>query len=197
MQLTYQGLALLLASVAVAAPTSSLHGGELVAREDRRGSYTVSGLGSRKQAILKAGGNTLDIAIAMLETEGMQTNYAYGDNKSYDAANFGLFKQNWGVLRVCASRAGFKGQPQSNWNNGAKLNSDTYADVASRWDCQNYYGYDKWMAGHRNGATGLSNPYTDDINRYKSAIKWIQSQIDSNSKYKSDDTRFWVDVTPI
>lgn len=43
-----------------------------------RGSYTVSGLGSRKQAILNAGGNTLDIAIAMLETERMQTNYAYG-----------------------------------------------------------------------------------------------------------------------
>ncbi len=43
-----------------------------------RGSYTVSGLGSRKQAILNAGGNTLDIAIAMLETERMTTDYAYG-----------------------------------------------------------------------------------------------------------------------
>lgn len=32
------------------------------------GSYTVSGLGSRKQAVLNAGGNTLDLAIAMLET---------------------------------------------------------------------------------------------------------------------------------
>lgn len=53
------------------------------------------------------------------------------------------------------------------------------------------------MAGHRNGATGLGNPYTDDINRYKSAIQWIQSQIDSDPKYKSDNTRFWVDVTPI
>lgn len=44
-----------------------------------RGSYTVSGLGSRKQAVLNAGGNTLDLAIAMLETEGMTTNYAYGE----------------------------------------------------------------------------------------------------------------------
>lgn len=43
-----------------------------------RGSYTVSGLGSRKQAILNAGGNTLDIAIAMLETERLSTDYAYG-----------------------------------------------------------------------------------------------------------------------
>lgn len=143
-----------------------------------------------------------------------------GDNKSQDAANFGLFKQNWGMLRACASRAGFKGQSQSQWNNGAKLkyvflflvhsslfsimsltnrifSSDIYADVASRWDCQNYYGYDKWFAGHRNGATGLNQPYTSDITFYKQSIQWIQQQIDSNSKYKSDDTRFWVDVTPI
>jgi hypothetical protein len=57
--------ALSLAAVAVAAPGD-------------RGSYTVSGLGARKQAILKAGGNTLDIAISMLEDEHMQTNYKYG-----------------------------------------------------------------------------------------------------------------------
>ncbi|GKT57826.1 hypothetical protein ColTof4_09809 [Colletotrichum tofieldiae] len=168
----------------------------IVARQDR-GSYTVSGLGSRKNAILNAGGNTLDLAIAMLEDERMSTSYPYGDNKRDDAANFGVFKQNWGMLRVCASRAGFKGQSTSQWNNGAKLNSDLYADVASRWDCQNYYGYDKWFAGHRNGASGLSNPDTEDIKLYKTSVQWIQSQIDSNSKYKTDDTRFWVDVTPI
>ncbi len=51
----------------------------LTRRQDR-GSYTVNGLGSRKQAILSAGGNTLDLAIAMLETENMQTNYAYGQS---------------------------------------------------------------------------------------------------------------------
>lgn len=32
-----------------------------------RGSYTVSGLSQRKQEILRAGGNTMDMAIAMLE----------------------------------------------------------------------------------------------------------------------------------
>jgi len=47
-------------------------------RADDRGSYTVSGLGSRKQQILKAGGSTLDIAIAMLESDTMQADYAYG-----------------------------------------------------------------------------------------------------------------------
>ena len=33
-----------------------------------QGSYPVAGLGARKQAILKAGGNTRDLAISMLET---------------------------------------------------------------------------------------------------------------------------------
>lgn len=57
------------------------------------GVYQVNGLGARKQAVRNAGGNVLDLAIAMMETEGMTTNYAYGDNKSGDSANFGIFKQ--------------------------------------------------------------------------------------------------------
>ena len=50
---------------------------DLTKRADR-GSYKVSGLGNRKKAILGAGGNTLDLAIAMLETENMSTGYTYG-----------------------------------------------------------------------------------------------------------------------
>lgn len=89
------------------------------------------------------------------------------------------------------------------------------ADIASRWDCQRYYGYDKWFAGHRNGASGLANPYTQDILSkfskiwlqwdsdvdpfpdYKASVEWIQQQIDSNPAYKSDDTRFYVEVVAI
>jgi hypothetical protein len=56
---------------------------DLTKRADR-GSYTVSGLGSRKQAILGAGGNTLDLAIAMLETEHMTTDYTYGECSQAD-----------------------------------------------------------------------------------------------------------------
>ncbi|KAJ5354354.1 uncharacterized protein N7496_012787 [Penicillium cataractarum] len=166
-------------------------------KRDNRGSYTVSGLGQHKQAILNAGGNTLDLAIAMLETETMTTDYAYGDGKTNDSANFGLFKQNWGMLRVCATRYGLAGQTEADWNNGALLNSNVYADVASRWDCQDYYGIDLWFAGHRDGASGLANPNTADIDNYKNAVYWIQDQIDSNSIYQSDDTRFWVDVAAI
>lgn len=46
--------------------------------EDSRGNYTVAGLGERKGGILAATGSKLDLAIAMLETENLGTNYAYG-----------------------------------------------------------------------------------------------------------------------
>ncbi|KAF7586039.1 hypothetical protein BBP40_009637 [Aspergillus hancockii] len=104
----------------LAAPTPAPEGA-LDQRADR-GSSTVPNLGAKKQAILKAGGNSLDIAIAMLEIEDMNADhYPYGDAKTKDAANFGLFKQNWGQLRACAHRYGFKGKSEAEWNDGAVL----------------------------------------------------------------------------
>ncbi|RPA79188.1 hypothetical protein BJ508DRAFT_363378 [Ascobolus immersus RN42] len=185
---------------ALAAPVSENTGSVLVARQSCPsnsgkgcGSYQVSGLGSRKRQILNSGGGTWELAIAMMETERMSTDYAYGDNKQNDAANFGIFKQNWGMLRVCCNK--FKGQSQSSWNNGNVLNNDLTADIKCRQECQNYYGADKWWAGHRNGASGLNNPYTADINLYKSAASWTHSQIVNG--HTTDDWRFWVDVVPI
>lgn len=100
-------------SAALALPAA-----ELEARQNS-GSYTIAGLGARKKQITAAGANSFDLAIAMLESERMVADYAYGDNKQQDSANFGIFKQNLGLLRECCSP--FKGQPQSNWNNGAVL----------------------------------------------------------------------------
>ncbi|KAE8353292.1 hypothetical protein BDV28DRAFT_111103 [Aspergillus coremiiformis] len=191
-------IAALFATGALAAPAADASADVAIEKRADRGQYSVAGLGERKKAILNAGGNTLDIAIAMLEIEDMNpAHYPYGDAKTLDAANFGMFKQNWGLLRECATRYGFKGKSEAQWNDGAVLNTNVFADVASRWDCQNYYGYDKWFAGHRNGASGLANPYTADIATYKNAVQWIQQQIDGNSNYKYDDTRFWVSVVAI
>ncbi|KAL4889997.1 hypothetical protein BDV59DRAFT_204803 [Aspergillus ambiguus] len=160
-----------------------------------RGNYTVSGLGERKAAVLAAGGNTMDMAIAMLETETMTTDYTYGDGKTGDSTNFGIFKQNWMMLRTSASE--FMGETVDQVDDGAILNTDLDKDVTARHDSESYYGFDTWCAGHRNGASGLSNPNTSDIAGYKSAIQWIQQQIESDEKYQSDDTRFWVDVQAI
>ncbi|WP_392675163.1 carbohydrate-binding domain-containing protein [Streptomyces sp. LN785] len=159
------------------------------------GSYTVSGLGSRKSQVRNAGGNSLDLAVAMLETEDMTTNYAYGDNKTGDSANFGIFKQNWLMLHSACSQ--FSDQSASQYNNGAALNSNLSQDVSCLHQSQNHYGTATWFAGHRNGSSGLSNPNTTDINNYKTAVYWIQSQINSNSANLSNDTRFWVQVPAI
>ncbi|RJE23956.1 hypothetical protein PHISCL_03715 [Aspergillus sclerotialis] len=168
---------------------------DLVTRDGDRGSYAVDGLGTRKQAVLDAGGNTMDLAIAMLETETMTADYTYGDGKTGDATNFGIFKQNWYMLRTSAKE--FLGETTEQVDDGAILNKDLGKDIQARHDGEEKYGFDVWYAGHRNGKTGVDNPDTQDINDYKSAVQWIKKQIDSDEKYLSDDTRFWVDVHPI
>jgi hypothetical protein len=159
------------------------------------GSYTVSGLGSRKQQVIAAGGNSLDLAIAMLETDTMTAGYPYGDNKTGDAANFGIFKQNWMMLRAACSY--FSGQSASQYNNGAALNGNLGEDVSCLHQSQNHYGISTWFAGHRDGSSGLSNPNTTDINNYKNAVYWIKAQLDSSSSNLGNDTRFWVEVPAI
>lgn len=96
---------------------------------------------------------------------------------------------------------------------------DLAADIEARHTSEKFYGYDTWVSGHRNGESGLENPGTDDIKStysvfpsswqitfglilylsaaYQEAIEWIRQQLESDELYLSDDTRFWVDVTPI
>lgn len=37
-------------------------------------------------------------------------------------------------------------------------------DIQARHEGEEYYGYETWFSGHRNGESGLKNPGTDDIN---------------------------------
>ncbi|KAJ5441408.1 hypothetical protein N7491_003814 [Penicillium cf. griseofulvum] len=168
---------------------------KIVARADKRGNETIVGLGVRKQEVVGAGGNTRDLAIAMLETKTMTTDYTYGDGKSGDATNFGIFKQNWFILRHSASE--FLEQTVADVDNGAILNSDLGKDIQARHEGEEHYGFETWFSGHRNGESGINNPGTEDIKGYIDAIAWIQQQIESDEKYQSDDTRFWVDVQAI
>lgn len=178
-------------ATAIPAPASARN---LEARQDT-GSYTIEGLGARKRQVTAAGATPFDLAIAMLETERMSTDYIYGDNKQNDSANFGIFKQNWGLLRVCCSR--FQGQPQSNWNNGALLNSDLNADVGCLKECQSFFGMDRWLAGHRNGETGLNNPDTQDIRNYVDGVRYIEQQLSTQPGGLTNDVRYWIFVVPI
>lgn len=97
-------------------------------------------------------------------------------------------QKNWYMIR--STSATFRGQTAAQYNNGAQLNSNLNLDVTTRKNAQNNYGWDTWAAGHRNGQTGLSNPNTNDIRLYKTAVLWIQTQLNSNSKYLTDDTRY-------
>ncbi len=77
------------------------------------------------------------------------------------------------------------------------LNSSLSADVSCLHQSRNHCGIHTWFAGHRNGASGLSNPGTTDINNHRNAVHWIQGQLNGNSANLSNDTRYWVAVPAI
>ncbi|MEV1119293.1 hypothetical protein AB0I91_29925 [Actinosynnema sp. NPDC049800] len=64
--------------------------------------------------------------------------YPYGDNKTYDAANFGIFKQSWYMPRNKCDRC--RGQTSNQWNNGAALDSNLSAHISCLHQSQNAYG---------------------------------------------------------
>ncbi|GAB4001790.1 hypothetical protein GCM10029992_38240 [Glycomyces albus] len=112
----------------------------------------------------------------MLETDTMSTGYAYRDNKTHDAANFGIFKQNWHMLRNSCSW--FTGQCVNDWNNGSRLNGDLGAELYCRHATQSHYGEFVWFTARRNGESGLNNPNTSDINKCRTAVYWIKGQLE-------------------
>ncbi|KAG1140365.1 hypothetical protein G6F38_009161 [Rhizopus arrhizus] len=123
---------------------------------DNQGSYTVPGLGKRRQQIMRHGGQVL--ATAMLETDTLTTNYTDGDGKPGDSAHFGIFQQNWLMLR--AFTAEFKHPTAADHKQGTILKKKLMKDTKARQESEKHYGTDKWFGGHRNGETGLNHPYT-------------------------------------
>ena len=160
------------------------------------GSYSISGLGARKQQVLQAGASVLDLAVAMLETDTMEaSSYPYGDSKTGDSANFGIFKQNWYMLRTSCGQ--FEGQTASEYNDGAVLNSNLSEDVSCINQSQSHDGISQWFAGQRGGQSGLSDPGQSVITEYETAVYWIEAQLNSSSANLSNNTRFWVEVPAI
>ena len=167
---------------------------EPAAAEDR-GCYTASGISAQKNALAGEGGTDLDLAVAMLETSDLRADYTYGDGKTGDSANFGIFKQNWFMIRTSVPQ--YAGYGPAEYDAGAALNTNLSWDVQVLHASQGQYGMDAWFGGHRNGETGLHDPGTADIANYRNGVYWIQSQIDSHPEYRQDDTRCWVDIPPI
>jgi hypothetical protein len=157
--------------------------------------YTQPGTAAQKQAILAAGGTSLDLAIAMEETSNLTVDYAYGDNKTNDSTNFGLFKQNWYMIRTSVSQYATLGPTQS--HAGAVMNTNRAWDIKVLHASQAKYGMALWFAGHRHGQTGLSHPNTADISTYRTSVLWIQAQINANPAYRTDNTHCWMYVVAI
>ncbi len=155
------------------------------------GCYTVSGLGANKQAYRNAGADRRFLASAMMETERLDTNYAYGDNKTGDAFNAGATKQNWGMMRQCHPE--WRGYGANDYSVSGAMNSSRSLDVQVYNECRNYYG-NQWFAGHRNGSSGLANPNTQDINNFRAGYEWTYNQL---AGHECDDVRFWVDIPAI
>ena len=166
-----------------------------------------------KAAIFRAGGGTLVLAIAMLEDKTLLCDYNFGDNKEEDAANFGIFKMNWYMIRQCASGIALIGNrigPDVWSNTGPAINADAalatqiLLEAMDKWsidapDPDNPVSENFW-AGHRWGETGLrSLAGTDwnDILRYYRAVKAIEAQCNADPTVWTTSIRYWVDVPPI
>lgn len=73
MKISSIALALLVTVASASTIPQAASSKNLEARQ-QTGSYTISGLGSRKRQVTTAGASSLNLAIAMLETERMDTN---------------------------------------------------------------------------------------------------------------------------
>lgn len=101
-----------------------------IAAAGDKGSYSVDGLGSRKQEILNAGGGTLDLAIAMLESDNMGTDYAYGQFAPSDSSHTLLADIN------CLYRRQQKRRRRELWHFQAELGSTSRVlEAVSRRSC--------------------------------------------------------------
>jgi hypothetical protein len=72
MKISAIALTLLATAASAATIPQATSSKDLEARQ-QTGSYTISGLGSRKRQVTAAGASSLNLAIAMLETERMDT----------------------------------------------------------------------------------------------------------------------------
>lgn len=170
-----------------------------------------------KTAIKDSGGGTLALAIAMLETDTLEATYPFGDvddfgdPKEDDAANFGVFKMNWLMIRQCPLAAPLIGgrPPSSCWRQvGARINSDVRLATKLLVEAMGIWSVaiptapvkNNFWAGHRRGAQGLYNlPGVNwtDIGNYVRAIQTIEAQCVADKTVWTSKIRYWVYVDPI
>lgn len=173
----------------------------------------VQGLDKRKADLLAAGADLLDLAVAMQEIKNMraspQEGYPLYDCKPRDAANFGIFRQNWWMIRTCGALKGPEGKPYGpsdydirKCNAGEKLNRNLSEDVRVLHASMNKYGVGPpdfgWWWGHRGGETWWRDrPARNDVKVYRDAVLTIYQWLRANPDYQKDSTRVYRKVPGI
>lgn len=166
----------------------------------------IPGFAERKQQIADAGGDRRFLASAMMETATLTADYPFGDvapgpdnrvgtgddvPKTGGAANFGITKMNWTMIRQC--HPAYAGLNDGDFRRGAELNTNLSLDIQVYDECRAFFG-DRWFGGHRNGVAGLNNPNTPDIRAFQGAVQWI---FDMLPGHELDDIQFFVSIPAI
>jgi hypothetical protein len=166
----------------------------------------IPGFAERKQAIAVAGGDRRFLASAMMETATLTTDYPFGDvapgpdnrvgtgddvPKTGGAANFGITKMNWTMIRQC--HPAYAGLNDGDFRRGAELNMSLELDIQVYDECRAFFG-DLWFGGHRNGVAGLNDPNTADIRAFQGGVEWI---FDMLPGHELDDIQFFVSIPAI
>jgi hypothetical protein len=155
------------------------------------------GFAERKQVILNTpGASQYFLASAMMETNTLTANYPLGDvfpngaNKTGDAFNGGIAKQNWGMMRRCHSA--WSGLGGGDFLTGAELNTNLGLDIQVYNECRQMFGND-WWSGHRLGAGRLGDN-SADVQRFRAAMDWTNQML---TGHLDDDVYFFVVVPAI
>lgn len=155
------------------------------------------GFAEQKQVIMNTpGASQYFLASAMMETTTLTAAYPLGDvfpngaQKTGDAFNGGIAKQNWGMMRRCHPE--WSGLGAGDFLTGAELNLDLALDIEVYDECRQVFGND-WWSGHRLGFNNLGNN-DPDVQRFRAAMDWTNLMLEG---HLADDVFFYVVVPAI
>ncbi len=165
--------------------------------------YNVNGLGQNKQKIVaaaqKAGAGDKEtaalLAIANQETQKMDCNYAYGDNKGGDSACFTPFKCNGSMIKE-AAKDGVIDQKYA--SNPGAINNDLDSGVKVMTHLMKKYGMKKFIDYHRGGTSGRDGNYPrSKMDDYDKAMHNLISAYANDKSLWSSDERVKSNVKAI
>ncbi|KAL8986896.1 MAG: hypothetical protein Q9177_003852 [Variospora cf. flavescens] len=127
-----------------------------------------SGASSAKQKLLSFGAQPIDMAVAMLENGcAFTAAYSAGNNKQDDAAELGVYRNNWHMIRTYCEP--FKGASAGEWfNRGQELHNDVQIATACQRQLWDALGPDQYFSLQRGGLgnMGAGSHYKEYVYKY-------------------------------